>query len=162
MSTPDKPDLLSEDGYGISRARDLPCAIWRTMLRDLNVGPLTWLQMLNVFIAHPRTRQMMRGKSMSSLRGNMRKALLINNRMSWRWLERGIYVLAPTKAEFVIKLHWPDGEITIHQHDIDLSHVMGASYANDLEEDMEEDDDGDSENIYPHEPFVRAPKPEDV
>lgn len=125
-------DLFKDPDYGVSRSRDILTSLWRQMLRDLNIGPLAISDKMSAFMKNPRNKQLMRGRSMQSLRGNMRKELLKKDHLSWRWFERGIYLLAPKAATFQVILEWPSGEKTVHQRTITLQ-----------QHDMEEFEDDD-------------------
>jgi len=116
----DQFDLFKQPDYGISRSRDALTSLWRQMLHDLNIDPLTITEKMNEFMRNPRNRHLMLGRSMQSLRGNMRKALLKEDHLSWRWFDRGMRLLGPDWYQVEITCGWRNGLETVHSKRIDL------------------------------------------
>lgn len=129
----EQPDIFRQENFGIETARDVLTMLWRMILRDTEHGPQRLNKKMNDFMHNPRTMQLMRGKSMSSLRGNMRKSLIKNGTMTFRWFERGIYMLAPKRATLSMHLEWYNGETTVHTVELNV-----ASF--NFEEEGEDDD----------------------
>ena len=124
-------DLFRADDYGRSRAQDILTYLWRDIMRQRNLQPYEISDLMSRFLKDPRQMQIFMGKSLTSLRGNMRRALLKDHRMSWRWFERAINMIDPVKAKFIVELEWDDGEVT--------RHVMDLSVRDDRQLDLFED-----------------------
>jgi hypothetical protein len=129
-------EILTDPQRGMGQARDVLSGLFRQILHDTNVNPMKWHRLMEGFMNNPRHMLAARGRSRSSLRGNMRKALL-NTTMSWKMFERGIYFLGPVRARFMTILTWPDGRETVHERTINLEEV-GIEAANFGDDDTEE------------------------
>jgi len=114
-------DVFKDDDFGINRTRDFLTRFWRQILLEVNMDPLTLTEKMDAFMRNPRNRHIMRGKSIQSLRGNLRKALLKEDKLSWRNFERGLVLLNPVSAEFEVKLKWGNGQTTVHKTIVPVS-----------------------------------------
>lgn len=129
-----KFDMFEEPDYGASKSQDILTSLWRNILHTRAIRPIEISDLMSQFLKDPRHQQIFLGKSLTSLRGNMRRALLKDHRMSWRWFERGINMLAPVKAKFILELEWPDGELTRHEQKIVINDPNQMDLFDDIEE----------------------------
>ncbi len=129
-------EILTDSQRGMGQARDVLSGLFRQILHDANINPVRWHRLMEKFMNNPRHMLAARGRSRSSLRGNMRKALL-NTTMSWKMFERGIYFLGPIRARFVVHLTWEGGTETIHERTINLEEV-GVNAANFGDDDADD------------------------
>ncbi len=130
-------EILNDKTRGVDQARDVLSGLFRQILYDVNINPFAWHRLMERFMNNPRHMLAARGRSRSSLRGNMRKALL-NTTMSWKMFERGIYFLGPVEATFTTTLKWGDGRVTVHSRTINLE-MVGVDAANFGKDDDDEE-----------------------
>lgn len=115
-------DILRENDWGRSKARDTLTELWRGLLMEGNITVNVWRVKMDRLMHDPRQMLMARSESKPSMRGNLRKALL-RDKMTWKQFERGLVFLAPKRATVSVELEWDGGRKSVVRKVMDLNNV---------------------------------------
>lgn len=107
--------LASQDKF-ISRAKDAPAKLYRTVLSNFSITGSVFVKMLNNYLIDPRNG-IAPDKRMIT-KGNLARALR-KRYMSWKKLEQGLRIVGTTKYELHLVLY-RGSERTVHRVDVYL------------------------------------------
>ena len=87
--------------------------LFRRMLRDLNVSPMRWGNLMYDFITDPRNGVPDNKKDQTSYRGNFVKEFE-RRQMTWKVFCKAMRFLQLMRIELVIRAHHKGGRVTEH------------------------------------------------
>ena len=102
----DRKKILTEPDKGLSRSKDVLTRFYRTILDDGNVSPAIWHNLMGRYLRDPKNGIRQDTKTMSSESGNLCKALLQADTMTWRTFTKAIRMLSYLLTFARLELHY--------------------------------------------------------
>jgi len=102
----DRKRILSEPDKGLSQSKDVLTRFFRGILDDGNVGPGLWSNLMGKYLRDPMNGIRQDTKTISSESGNLCKALLNADTMTWRTFTKGIRLLSYLTVYVRLELHY--------------------------------------------------------
>jgi len=87
--------------------------LFRKILAELNITPMVWNKLMNVYLNDSRNRIPRSSRGRSSTRGNLNKELKKSN-MTWNNFEKGLRFLNPLRSTFTVEIQWLNNKVTTH------------------------------------------------
>jgi hypothetical protein len=87
--------------------------LFRQMLKDRNVGPERFGQLMADYLLNPRNRIPKNRKDMTSARGNLGMALS-QKEMTWKVFCKGLAFFKIIKIDIAIRAYYANGQESIH------------------------------------------------
>jgi hypothetical protein len=112
-----KRDLMEDPKKGVDQAISPLAKLWRLTLRELQVNPWRWKQLMEQHVRDPRSGIPQTPSDRASERGNLNKELR-KPKLTWGVFFRGIRLLNPVRARIELHLTWPNQKVTVHGLDI--------------------------------------------
>ena len=112
--------VLKDSGKMVSEAHGPLAALFRKILRDQGVSVYRWNMLINDYLNDPRNGIPKNGKDRSSTRGSLQKELFRPS-MTFKVFRKALLLLAPEEIELIVKLKWPNGNVTAHSVTMDNS-----------------------------------------
>lgn len=135
-SNQNKRSLLESRDKGVDTAQNPPARLWRLLLKQLNMHPWRWTQLLDQYLANPRNGIPNNPRDRSSARGNLNKELF-KPKLTFTTLLRGLTLLSPRKVKFELHCTWDNGATTVTSVDV-MVRRMGESAVNAMPDDIDE------------------------
>lgn len=129
-------ELLKKTDKGISTSVGILSKVFRTILKDLNIGPEQWIRLMSHYLENPINRVPNNSRGRSSTRGNLNKELTKTN-MTWGNFEKGIRFIDAERVEFIVKITDKKGVTSIHNVCL-LDHSKGVELPEAIDEDEED------------------------
>lgn len=129
--------MLQANDKGASEASGVLAKLWRLILADRKISPLTWNELMKRYLNDPRNGIPADVRERSSARGNLHKELK-RPRMTWKVFLKGLRFLNPPYGmEFTVKLYWEKDVATVHTLPLGMDQAQWL-------EDTDAPDDGDT------------------
>jgi hypothetical protein len=112
--------IFDQKDYKDGEAVGILSRLFRKILSELNITPMVWNKLMQVYLNDNRNRIPRSSRGRSSTRGNLNKELKKSN-MTWSNFEKGMRFLNPLRSTFTVELQWLNGKITTHTFDIGVS-----------------------------------------
>lgn len=105
--------LLNSQDKGASEATGVLSKLFRRILFDIGMRPMTWDRKMEEYLNSPRNGGSRNSRKRSSDRGNLNKELRKAD-MTWANFLKGIAFLNPIKIRFEVHCTWENKKTTIH------------------------------------------------
>lgn len=106
--------MLVDPRKEIYRAKGPLAKLYRRILWDLDIKPNKMNALILQYLDDPQNAIPNNGKARSTERGNIIKDLS-KTEMTWKNFVKGIRLLRPPRARFIVEMDWPDGMRSIHE-----------------------------------------------
>ena len=102
----DRKKILTEIDKGLSRSKDALTLFFRQLLVDGGVNIGVWSNLMNKYLRDPANGIRQNTKTISSESGNLCKALLNNDTMTWRTFTKAVRLLSYNTPYIRLELHY--------------------------------------------------------
>lgn len=106
-------DLLQAEDKKFKEAENIPAKLFRIILMDMNILPGRWEALTNAYYQSSYSRVKKNKADIASDKNNFNRAMAEPN-VTWRNFLKALFILAPKKIRFDVRLTWSNDITTIH------------------------------------------------